>query len=430
MSTEVYSFGRLRPVRHASILDIFWRHELLLHAPRPLLAFGNGRSYGDVCLNEGGTLLRTRNLDRFISFDPGTGRLACEAGVLLKDILDFALPRGFFLPVTPGTRYVTLGGAIANDVHGKNHHVSGSFGHHVLGLELLRSTGERIFCSSTENPDLFRATIGGLGLTGLITWAEIRLMRVWNAFVEVECLRFSSVSEYFELNASSNKDWPYTVAWFDCGSKAGRGIFMRGRHAPPLSELPYWRERTRKFPFTPFFSLITPVTARIFNVLYYHRPLSAGVRLVHYVPFFYPLDSVLEWNRVYGRKGFYQYQCVLPPDSAADAIRAMLSIIARYGDNSFLGVLKNFGDQKPAGLLSFSRPGTTLALDFANRGDKTLKMFLELDSVVRDARGALNPSKDARMSKEMFEFSFPLLDHFRKWIDPGFSSSFWRRVTR
>lgn len=426
----VQSFGRLRPVPHAAVVDLFHRHEPLPDAPRPFLPIGCGRSYGDVCLNEGGTLLRTLRLDRFMALDSGTGTLRCEAGVLLKDILDLVVPRGFFLPVTPGTRLVTVGGAIANDVHGKNHHVAGSFGRHVTRLEVLRSTGERLVCSRDEHTDLFRATIGGLGLTGLITWAELRLIPIANAFMVVEQLRFNDLQEYFAVNASSGRDWPYTVAWFDCTDRRGRGILIRGRHAPDGPDLPRWRDRERRWPVTPPLSLIRPTTVRLFNFLYHHCPLPAGPHLVHHVPFFYPLDGILDWNRAYGRRGFYQYQCVLPPESALEALRDLLRIIERRREGSFLAVLKTFGDQEPAGMLSFARPGTTLALDFANRGERTLRLFDELDAVVRAAGGALNPSKDARMPGEMFRRAFPAWETFQRHMDPGFSSSFWRRVTR
>lgn len=427
---KVTSFGHLPPLEHAAVVDLYHRHEPLPPAPKPLLPHGCGRSYGDVCLNEGGTLLRTRRLDHFIAFDPASGHLTCESGVLLKEVLDLVVPRGFFLPVTPGTRMVTVGGAIANDVHGKNHHGAGSFGHHVLRMEVLRSTGERLVCSPTDNPDLFHATVGGLGLTGLITWAEIRLIPIANPFVVVEHVRFHDLEEYFALNEVSAPEWPYTVAWFDCGSTRGRGVFIRGRHAPPMDGLPAWRERPRRFPVTPPFSLVGPTTVRLFNLLYYHRPLSTGPRIVHHVPFFYPLDGVSNWNRAYGPRGFFQYQCVLPPDHALDALRELLSRIARHKEGSFLAVLKTFGNQAPAGMLSFARPGTTLALDFANRGQRTLLMFEELDAVVRDARGALNPSKDARMPGEMFRMAFPAWERFIHFMDPAFSSSFWRRVTR
>ena len=428
--TYVQSFGRSKSLKHEAVLDLHDRYAPLPAGPRPFLPFGLGRSYGDVCLNEGGTLLCTRGLKRFIAFDRASGRLTCESGVLLQEILALAVPQGFFLPVTPGTRLVTLGGAIANDVHGKNHHVAGSFGRHVVRFELLRSTGERLVCSQTENRELFRATIGGLGLTGLITWAEIQLIEVANPFMIVEQTRFHSLDEYFSLNEEKAANWPYTVAWFDCGAKVGRGIYMAGRHAPVQESLPPWRERTIHFPFDPPFSMVRRSTVRLFNLAYYHRPLGRGPRLVHHVPFFYPLDGVLDWNRAYGRRGLMQYQCVLPPGCARDALLELLTIIARHREGSFLAVLKTFGNQEPPGMLSFSRPGTTLALDFAYRGQKTERLFQELDAVVAFAGGALNPSKDACMSGEMFRRAYPAFEEFSRFIDPAFSSSFWRRVTR
>jgi len=213
---------------------------------RSLLPYGNGRSYGDSCLNDGGALLHTRGLDRFIAFDPTTGMLRCEAGVLLSEILELIVPQGWFLPVTPGTRFVTVGGAIANDVHGKNHHRAGTFGAWIRGFELLRSDGSRHRCSPTENPDWFAATVGGLGLTGLITWAEIQLRRIANPWIASETIRFggleeffavSGLEEFFAVSAASDRDYEYTVAWLDCtsrGAALGRGLFMRGNHAPAL----------------------------------------------------------------------------------------------------------------------------------------------------------------------------------------------------
>ncbi len=396
-----------------------------------LLAHGRGRSYGDVCLNHGGTLLHTAGLHRFISFDRAKGVLRCEAGVSLREILALTVPQGWFLAVTPGTRDVTLGGGIANDVHGKNHHVAGSFGHHVLRLELLRSSGERLLCSPDMQPELFRATVGGLGLTGLITWAEIQLIPIANAYMEVETTRFANLDEFWALNAHSETRWPYTVAWIDClarGKQQGRGVFMAGRHAAPQDSLPDWRERNRNVPFSPPVSLVNPLSLRAFNTLYWHKAKS-GRSLSHYVPYFYPLDAISHWNRIYGRAGFYQYQCVLPPATMREGMIALLETIARSGQGSFLAVLKTFGQCANIGLMSFPRPGATLALDFPNRGETTLRLFRELDAVVRDAHGALYPAKDARMPAELFKSAFPQWAQFSQWIDPAFSSDFWRRVT-
>ncbi|MBP1150394.1 FAD-binding oxidoreductase [Methylocaldum sp. RMAD-M] len=430
MSIPPRSWNRIPTLHHAKLLNLTDRS-----APLPssfngsLLAHGNGRSYGDVCLNEGGTLLLTQCMNHFIAFDRATGRLCCEAGVLLKEILDLVVPQGWFLPVTPGTRFVTVGGAIANDVHGKNHHLAGSFGHHVVRLELLRSDGSRIVCSPTESNDWFAATVGGLGLTGLITWAELQLIPVANAFMWVESRRFTNLEEFWTLNEEAESRWPYTVAWIDClYSGGGRGIFISGSHAPPHEKLPVYREKSRRLAFDPPFSLVNRLSLRAFNAVYYYKPLKSRPTLTHYTPYFYPLDGLLEWNRIYGRRGFFQYQCVLPPQTSREGVAELLRRISASGQGSFLAVLKTFGHRQSHGLLSFPRPGVTLALDFPNLGERTHRLFRELDAVIRDARGALYPAKDARMPAEMFRAGYPHWERFSTFIDPRFSSSFWRRV--
>ena len=399
--------------------------------PQSCLPFGNGRSYGDVCLNNNGALLLTRGLDRFIAFDPATGLMRAEAGVLLSEILALIVPQGWFLPVTPGTQCVTLGGAIANDVHGKNHHLAGSFGGHVRIFELLRSDGRRLTCTPEHNPDWFRATVGGLGLTGLITWVEIQLQRIANPWIVAENRRFASLDEFLALNTEYEAHYPYTVSWIDCaarGQTLGRGIYMAGMHAPPgLMKSPPTERRALTVPFAPPVSLVNNLSVRWFNRLYYHLPRPAR-GLTPYQPFFYPLDNLREWNRLYGRRGFFQYQCVIPPTAARDALREMLARIAASGQGSMLAVLKRFGDQISGGLLSFPRPGFTLALDFPNLGQKTLDLLENLDAVTRQVGGAVYPAKDARMSGDSFRQYFPQWAEFSRFIDPRFSSSFWRRV--
>lgn len=395
------------------------------------LAVGNGRSYGDSCRNTDGVLLDARRLDRWIAFDAGTGVLRCECGVSLRAILELVVPQGWFLPVTPGTRDVTVGGAIANDVHGKNHHAAGSFGHHVRCVELVRTTGERILCGPTQNPAWFAATVGGLGLTGVMTWAELQLTRVSNAHMTVDTARFASLSEFWELNARLEPDWPYTVAWIDClaqGASRGRGVYMAARHAAAQRDFPAWRERRKSMPFVPPLSLVNGVSLRMFNTTYWHKAQERR-QLVHHVPYFYPLDSIAHWNRIYGRAGFYQYQCVVPPEAMREATDALLARVARSGQGSFLAVLKTFGHRPSLGLLSFPRRGATLALDFPNRGDRTLRLFEDLDAVVREAGGALYPAKDARMSPAMFRAGFPDAARFTQFIDPGLGSDFWRRIS-
>jgi FAD/FMN-containing dehydrogenase len=394
------------------------------------LPYGNGRSYGDVCLNDGGTLLQTRGLDRFIAFDAERGLLRCEAGVLLSEILDLIVSQGWFLPVTPGTKYITVGGAIANDVHGKNHHVTGCFSEHVDGFELLRSDGSRRWCSRDENADWFNATAAGLGLTGVITWAQLRLKRVRGAHMNCETHRFHNLAEFFALSDASEREYEYNVAWIDCaarGRNLGRGHFIRANHAPP-GDGPARPRRRLAVPFVPPFPLINGFGLRAFNAAYFHRQQRPVVHaLTHYEPYFYPLDAIADWNRLYGPRGFLQYQCVVPASEAA--VTELLQRIAASGSGSFLAVLKVFGAQRSTGILSFPRPGTTLALDFPHRGASTLALLDQLDEVVAAAGGAVYPAKDARLSGARFRQYFPAWQSMQPYLDPRFSSGFWRRVT-
>lgn len=404
----------------------------LSRLPADSLPFGNGRSYGDSCLAQGGTLLDLRGLDRILAFDPASGRIVCEAGVLLDEIIARVLPSGWFLPVTPGTRFVTVGGAMANDVHGKNHHRAGSFGHHVLGFDLARSDGSLRHCSPVSHPDWFAATLGGLGLTGAILRAELQLRRVNGPWLVSESIRFGRLAEFFALSAESAQDWEYTVAWIDClarGPALGRGHFMRANHAGPLLQGGWPSGRARSMPFTPPVSLVNSLSLRAFNTLYYHRqqqPVRRGV--VHYQPFFYPLDSIGHWNRMYGPRGFQQYQCVLPPAVAADGVAALLEQIARAGQGSFLAVLKVFGEQPGRGWLSFPRPGATLALDFPQQGERTAKLFAALDRIVADAGGTLYPAKDAHMPSALFRAGYPDWLRLESYRDPHLKSALWARL--
>ncbi len=435
-SKHYQSWGRFPNVDQEAH-SIFWRNDSLsieAKSDKTFLPFGNGRSYGDVCLNEGGYVLNCRPLDRFIGFDRETGVLRCEAGVLLGDILQLIVSRGWFLPVTPGTQFVTVGGAIANDVHGKNHHKAGTFGQHVRCFELLRSDGTRMICSPSENNAFYRATIGGLGLTGVITWAEIQLHPINNAFIDHEVLRYKNLDEFFTLARESDQAFEHTVAWIDClakGDQLGRGLFIRGNYAGAIEgKAPTPSKLRLTFPADPPFALINGLTLKLFNTLYYHKQWSERVKgLVHYQPFFYPLDAINDWNRIYGSKGFFQYQCAVPTDHMEGAIREILVRIGKAGVGSFLAVLKLFGDKPSPGLLSFPLPGATLALDFPNNGEKTLRLLDQLDEVTRSVGGRVNPSKDARMQPSDFQQGYPNWTKMSDYIDPHISSSFWRRVT-
>lgn len=395
------------------------------------LAYGQGRSYGDVCLNENGILLDTQHLDHFMLYDKEKGILRCEAGVTFENILQLIIPHNWFLPVTPGTKYISVGGAIANDVHGKNHHKAGTFGRYVLKFELLRSNGDRLICSPTENTALFNATIGGLGLTGLINWVEFSLKKIPGSDIEQETFRFNNLKEFYALSDESNKDWEYTVAWIDCiatGDELGRGLFMRGNHCEAKKKHKFKTSKL-SIPFDAPGFILNKYTVNAFNQLYFNRPIKQYTK-VDYDPFFYPLDSIANWNKLYGKKGFMQYQCVIPSEHRDTAMQEMLSIISASGQASFLSVLKEFGDIKSPGLLSFPRPGITLALDFPNRGKKTLDLLNELDVITLKYSGSVYPAKDARMSAESFAKYYPNWKEFEQVIDPHFSSNFKRRISK
>jgi FAD/FMN-containing dehydrogenase len=430
------SWGKYTSARH-EVRRLFWRPRQLDIAglENPVLPYGAGRSYGDVCLNHGGGLFDCRGLDRFISFDEESGVLACEAGVSLAEMLSLITPRGWFLPVTPGTSLITLGGAIANDVHGKNHHRTGSFGRHVRRFELLRSDGSSIVCSPEDNPELFAATIGGMGLTGLITWAEIQLKPCSSPDLVVETIKFHGLAEFLELSSQSDQDWEYTVAWLDALSVKNpqRGLFMRANHLPAGVSRPSKEAgppRPIAIPFDWPDWVLNKWTLRAFNALYYNQQRLIKKRTIkNYAGFLYPLDAIDQWSRIYGRRGMMQFQCVVPFDEA-EALQEMLTRISQAGVGSFLAVLKAFGDKTSPGLLSFPRPGITFALDFALQGDKTLALFRELISLTRAAGGALYPAKDACMGPQDFVAFYPNWTGLADLMDPGFSSSFWRRVTQ
>jgi FAD/FMN-containing dehydrogenase len=431
------SWGRYPAVQSGRVEEVFWRSELpdLGQLEQSVLPYGYGRSYGDSCLNEGGVSLDMSHLRRFISFDEEEGILCCESGVSLAEILSVIVPRGWFIPVSPGTKFVSVGGAIANDVHGKNHHKAGTFGCHVLRFKLLRSNGERLVCSPTENTELFQATIGGLGLTGVILWAEIQLKPIVNPYIDTEHIQFSSLSEFVQVSAEIDKKYEYSMSWVDIligGDALCRGIFMCGNN--DQSRQRPKRLAEKKLPLAVPFDfpsfVLNKFTVKAFNELIFHTQLSKRIhKVVSYEPFFYPLDSIHNWNRMYGKRGFLQYQFVVPFEDDFGAMRAILGRIRSSGEGSFLTVLKTFGVVQSPGMLSFPRPGITLALDFAYGGQKTLRLLDDLDKIVRESGGAVYPAKDARMSAENFQAFFPRWKEFSRYVDPHFSSSFWRRVS-
>lgn len=427
---SISSWGRLSndPHKVIALSDIHGAQDLIkLKDSEFGLPYGMGRSYGDVGLNPNGLLWLTPGLNHFIAFDETTGLLQCESGVLLRDIQKLFIPRGWMLPVSPGTQMVTVGGAIANDVHGKNHHAHGSFGDHVRHLKMARTDGQIIECGPSLHSKWFAATIGGLGLTGVILEAQIQLKRTSGPWLDTETLPYSNLTEFFDLADSSERDWEHTVSWVDCLSGDGKGIFMRAN--PSASKEPSPVKSSKRMPFTPPTSLVNSISLKPFNFAYYHlQKYHSGKNIAHYEPFFYPLDKLLEWNRMYGPKGFFQYQSVVPRDVGHDSTKAMLNEIERANEGSFLAVLKTFGNRESLGMLSFPQPGVTLALDFPNHGERTLKLFERLDAIVKEAKGRIYPAKDARMPKELFEMGYPKLQEFQQYRDPRISSSLSRRL--
>ncbi|HEX8833806.1 MAG TPA: FAD-binding oxidoreductase [Abditibacteriaceae bacterium] len=389
---------------------------------RSFIARGLGRSYGDAALNDGAGVILQERLGRFLDFDPNSGVLSCEGGATFADILDTFLPRGFFLPVTPGTKYVTVGGAIAADVHGKNHHRDGTLAEFVLDFQLLLASGETILCSRDENPEAFWATIGGMGLTGIITKARLSLVPVTSAYISAHYKRAQNLDEALE-QFDSDDQYQYSVAWIDClasGDSLGRSVLIRGDHAThdevfdddcyhPL-RVSHKKKKNVPLPFPDF--ALNPMSVKAFNAAYYASHPD-GHALVDYDSFFYPLDAVQNWNRIYGKRGFVQYQVAFPTSTSRAGLVELLGKISASGRASFLAVLKSFGAQNN-GLLSFPFAGHTLALDLPNSGDDLIPFMRELDEIVLRHDGRLYLAKDATMSPETFAAMYPRLNEFRE----------------
>ncbi len=435
MSERLHSWGRY-PFHPQIAKHCNWRGDVRQSLVEmsaqycTLLPFGNGRSYGDSCLAASNQVLYMRPLDRFISANWETGLIRAEAGVTLEELLAIAIPKGWFLPVTPGTQFVTLGGALANDVHGKNHHVRGTFGCHVSRFGLIRSDQSPLVCSLLENADLYAATIGGLGLTGIIDWLELQLVPIRSSLIDAVNVRFDSLDEFFTLSAELDGKHEFTVAWIDClarGKTTGRGLYMAGDYAKEGS-LEFACHSKLNIPLMPPVSVINSLSLRLFNSAYY-RSHSSGRNesRISYEPFFYPLDRVLNWNRIYGPRGFQQYQCAIPERNAHAAIRELLDTIAAAKNGSFLAVLKRFGEVASPGLLSFPLPGATLALDFPQQDEITARLFSRLDAIVREAKGRLYPAKDAHMSGVDFRAYYPAWERLEALRDPILLSRFWQR---
>lgn len=396
---------------------------------KEVIARGNGRCYGDASLGE--NIFSTKRLNKFIGFDKIEGVLECEAGVLLSDILEISVPQGYFLNVTPGTKFVSVGGAIASDVHGKNHHSEGCFSEYVLEFKLMKENAEVITCSREENAEDFWATVGGMGLTGIILSAKIKLKNIETAYIRQESIKADNLDEIFQLFEES-EGWLYNVAWIDClqkGENIGRSILMRGYHAlreelpPKLHKNPLKNPR-KIMPTIPFYFpswVLNSFTIKIFNWLYYNKQTKKSVEgFVHYEPFFYPLDVINEWNKIYGKKGFIQYQMVIPKEKGKEGMRKILETIADSGNGSFLAVLKLFGKNNPKAYNSFPMEGYTLALDF-KVNDKLKSLVEELDKIVEEFGGRIYLTKDS--------MSNPKLTNYLRNVDsPKFVSLQRKRI--
>lgn len=373
---------------------------------KEIIARGNGRCYGDASLGE--TIFSTKHLNKFISFDRLNGIIECESGVLLSEILEVIVPQGYFLYVTPGTKFVSIGGAIASDVHGKNHHVDGCFSQYVLEFKIMNAKGEVVTCSRDENSELFWSTVGGMGLTGIILSAKIKLKNIETSYIRQESIIAENLDTIFKLFEESH-DWTYNVAWIDClqkGKNIGKSILLRGEHAEKheldktKQENPFLQKK-QSLPAIPFYFpgfILNQWTVKLFNYFYYKlQSNKKGLSVVHYESFFYPLDIVEGWNKIYGKAGFIQYQMVIPEKLGREGITEILDIIANSGNGSFLAVLKKFGKHHPEAFNSFPFEGYTLALDFKNNPNLP-GLVAKLDAVVEKYKGRIYLTKDC-MSK-------------------------------
>ena len=387
----------------------------------PGIARGAGRAYGDAAIGSN-TTLSTRHLDRMISFDRASAVLTVEAGVLLSDIIDVFLPRGFFPPVVPGTRFVTIGGMVAANVHGKNHHISGGFGRHIQSLTLITADGTQLVCTPTQNAQLFRATIGGMGLTGIIRDVTFRLIAVETGLIRQETIVLPNIDAVMG-SFEDSRDWTYSAAWIDGlarGASLGRSVLFRGEHAlrsdlPPLADPQMRALHPPRLSVPVYLPNVTlnRLSVRSFNALYlWYNRRHAGTHLVPLASCFFPLDAIAHWNRIYGRQGFLQYQCVIPRRKSRDALGEILEIVATRGSPSFLAVLKLLGPDD-AGMMAFPMDGYTLALDFP-ASEKSFSLCAELDERVLAYGGRIYFAKDARQSRDLVEAGYPNLAAFRE----------------
>lgn len=415
MKTTVSNWSNY-PTKDATLT--YWRGERIPANGKHWIARGLGRCYGDASLSD--HIFSTVKHNHILEFNPETGSICCQSGISLHDLLKVFVPKGWFLPVTPGTKFITVGGALASDIHGKNHHVAGCFGDHVTSCTLILANGERMRCSPTENSEAFNATRGGMGLTGMIDTVTFQLKRIDTSYIRQRQIKAGNLTEVLAL-FEQYKSYTYSMAWIDClkgGKNFGRSIMMMGEHAS-LSEL---SSKQRENPLTskagrdvtmpinlPGF-VLNALSVKAFNWLYFHKNIKKVMEnTVHYDPFFYPLDSILHWNRMYGKNGFVQYQFVLPIANSEAGLIHIMNRIQQKGWGSFLSVLKLFGKQDS--LISFPMEGYTLALDFPLK--RGLFTFLdELDELVLELGGRIYLTKDARMKASTFNQGYPNSQEF------------------
>jgi decaprenylphospho-beta-D-ribofuranose 2-oxidase len=380
---------------------------------------GNGRCYGDASL--GASVVSSLKFNRILNFDAVHGIITCQSGLLLSDVLELTMPKGWFLPVTPGTRFITVGGAVASDVHGKNHHKDGSFSQHVIALKILTPAGVIISCSATENSEYFWFTCGGMGLTGIILEVTFSLKKIETGFIKQVQIKANGLDEVLDL-FEQYSHYTYSVAWIDClktGLNFGRSILMVGEHAT-VPELNGGRQQPKKsitlsvpFNFPSF--VLNGLSVKAFNAVYYGKNYKREMHgITSYEKFFYPLDAILHWNRIYGSRGFVQYQFVIPKQVGKVGIRDILTRISAKGWGSFLAVLKLFGTQQ--GPISFNMEGYTLALDIPINS-KLFSFLDELDLMVKEYGGRIYLTKDARMKAEIFHSTYPNASSFTTFLN-------------
>jgi decaprenylphospho-beta-D-ribofuranose 2-oxidase len=415
MKEKVYGWGKY-PVIDAEVFDVTNKSEVIssIKAISEGICYGKGGSYGDSALSK--NIIRTSSMNLFTKFDEETGVMSCQAGMTLEEILDVFVPRGWFLPVVPGTKYITVGGAIASDIHGKNHHIDGTFCDHLESFTLITANEEEMVCSPTKNSEVFHATCGGMGLTGVIVEASIKLRKIKSAYVD-ECIKkaqnVDQLIDYFE----EHKDSTYSAAWVDALAKEGslgRSILMLGEHVTEGEYLDNFDSKkglNLSVPIDAPSWTLNPYSIKAFNTAFWTKERkNESQKIVHYEPFFFPLDGVNNWNKLYGKGGFTQYQFVIPFEAGREGLKEILAVIANSGKGSFLAVLKAFGEGNN-NYLSFPMAGYTLALDF-KLDFEVYELFDRLDAIVNHYGGRIYLAKDVRMSPQTFRKGYPNLDKF------------------